>query len=59
MYDETIQSSGSNGIEPFTSEQHFTYPDLIYLGTNVRFDLGVIDANEHIIELPRNLCEMC
>lgn len=47
------------GIEPFTFEQHFTYSDLIYLCTNVRCDLDVIDANEHIVELPRNVCEQC
>lgn len=47
------------GIEPFTFEQHFTYSDLIFLCTTVRCDLDVIDANEHIVELPRNICDSC
>lgn len=47
------------GIEPFTFEQHFTFSDLIYLCTNVRCDIDVIDANEQIVELPRNICEQC
>lgn len=46
-------------IEPFTFEQHFTYSDLIYLCTNVRCDVDVMDANEHIVELPQNLCDSC
>ncbi|XP_055303349.1 zinc finger protein 25-like [Sitodiplosis mosellana] len=47
------------GIESFTFEQHFTYSDLIFMCTNVRCDLDVIDANEHVVELPRNVCELC
>lgn len=47
------------GIGSFTFEQHFTYSDLIYFCTNVRCDLDVIDANEHTVELPQNVCEYC
>lgn len=47
------------GIELFAFEPHFTYFDLIYLCTNVRCDLEVVDVNQHIVELPRNVCESC
>lgn len=46
-------------IEQFTFEEHFTYSDLIYMCTNVRCDLDVVDTNEHIVELPRNMCVTC
>lgn len=46
-------------IDSFTFKQHFTYSDLIYLCTNVRCDLDVVDANEQIVELPRNVCDLC
>lgn len=47
------------GIEQFIFEQNFTYSDLIYLCTNVRYDLDVIDGSEHVVELPQNVCETC
>lgn len=47
------------GIGVFTFESNFVYSDLIYLCTNVRCDLDVLDTNEHIVELPRNVCESC
>lgn len=46
-------------IESFAFDEHFNYSDLIYLCTNVRCDLDVIDANEHLVELPRNVCDVC
>lgn len=48
-----------SGIESFTFDQHFTYSDLIFLCTNVRCDFDVIDTTDHIVELPRNVCESC
>lgn len=47
------------GIEQFTFEEHFTYFDLIFLCTNVRCDLDIVGSNEHIVELPQNMCETC
>ena len=48
-----------SGIESFTFDQHFTYSDLIFLCTNVRCDFDVIDTVDHVVELPRNVCESC
>lgn len=53
LYDRVI------AIGSFSFEQHFTYSDLIYLCTNIRYDIDVISDNEHTVELPRNLCEVC
>lgn len=40
-------------------ERNITYSDLIYLCTSIRCDFGVVDSNNHIVELPRFLCRPC
>lgn len=55
----TNLSDRTQGFGPFIFDDNFTYSDLIYLCTNVRCDLDVVDSNDHIIELPRNVCENC
>lgn len=58
--DMTINlSDRAMGIGQFTFDDSFTYSDLILLCTSVRCDLDVVDTNDHIIELPRHVCEIC
>lgn len=40
-------------------EEDFTYFDAMYLCTNIRCDIDITDANEHVIELPKVICELC
>lgn len=55
--DMTINlSDHAMGFGQFTFDDSFTYSHLIYLCTSVRCDC---DTNDHIIELPRHLCENC
>lgn len=37
----------------------FTYSDALFLCTNVRCDVDILDVNKHVVEFPRNLCDIC
>lgn len=43
----------------FEIDSSLTYLDAMYLCTNLRYDVDLVDANDQIIEFPKAICDDC